>query len=169
MNSNDARFGLTTGSFRSEDETQAQAYRGGFVVLRRLVTLVASLALVVGGLLGISSSTPANASSWVTVDAPYVHVGTFNRWVETNAYTNQCCSPTTVESTLYQYYGGAWHQVSDSTVQSSTGQNKAKSYVYCGSPYTSYSFQARGRVWVQGPSGWYLQGQTWSAVVTRSC
>lgn len=135
---------------------------------RRYGLILAAGVLALGGVLGVTS-TPAQASVWVTVDTPYVHVGTFNRWVETNAYTSQCCSTTYIESTLYQYYGGAWHQVSDAANQSSAYGNKVKSYVYCGSPYAAYSFQARGRVWAQGPYGWTYQGETWSAVVSRNC
>ncbi len=125
-----------------------------------LATLAPTLAL---------NATAASASSWVTVDSPYVHSGVFNRWVETNAYVQGCCGKTKVESTLYQYYGGAWHQVADASNTSSDYGNKVKSYVYCGSPYTNYSFQARGRAWFYGPTGWVYEGETWSAVVTRAC
>ncbi len=61
----------------------------------------------------------------------------------------------------------AW--VADASNTSSDCGNKVKSYVYCGSPYTNYSFQARGRVWAYGPTGWTYLGETWSAVVTRAC
>lgn len=126
-----------------------------------LVAAVSAAALALGG------ASSASASEWVTVDSPYTHDGWLsgNRFIETNAYAQGCCLAARSESTLYQYYGGAWHQVAINTV---TGRT-AKAFVHCTGAYTPYSFQARARVWFKGPYGWYHGGTTWSRVVQRSC
>jgi hypothetical protein len=131
-----------------------------------LVAAASAAALALSG-----GAAEASAATWVSVDTPYVHDGWLsgNRFIQTNAYAQGCCLPSRVESTLYQYYRGGWHQVAINDSTSAQYGNKAKAFVHCTGAYTPYWFQARARVWFKGPYGWYHADTAWSRVIQRSC
>ena len=124
-----------------------------------LVAAFAASALALGG----GTSTASAAPSWVTFDTPYANDRVLGgRYIETSAYGS---FGGEVESTLYQHWSGAWHQVA---IASNTG-DRAKAFVYCTKPYTPYWFATRARAWLRSPTGWRLAETRFSSNVVRYC
>ncbi len=125
-----------------------------FTSIRRLalVTILCATAFA-------SVSGTASANRWMSVDAPYIHDGRIsgNRFIQTNAYGPR---PGTVRVTLFQFYGGKWHEMA-----AANGSGQSKAFVYCSGRRTNYSFAARAQAW----SGATNFGEEWSRVVVLAC
>ena len=140
---------------------------------RRFVSSLLGLLLLLGlaPVLGVAMAPAAEAAStWNVAEAPYVHSDILGRrWIYGAAHVTGSGVNQQVKATLFQYYGGAWHNVGSNYTTGTQYGLRTIASVYCGSPYSSYSFYTQSQSWSQWPDGWHYDGYNNSRVVTLGC
>jgi hypothetical protein len=139
---------------------------------RFLGSLLSAAALVsLAPVADIALAPAAHAASvWNVAEAPYVHSDILGRrWIYGAGHVTGGGVNQQIKATLFQYYGGAWHAVSSNYTTGTSYTLRTIASVYCGSPYSTYSFFTRAQSWSQWPDGWHYDGYNDSRLVTLGC